>query len=861
MKRLAWLVLLLGTYWLTLARADEIDDNVKALRDPDAAIRKNAAAALAQSGKDALPKLVEVLKKEKNGTNKELQLALLGALATIGPDPADKDLRLTLLQMLKTKPELRLDATRVLGRLGAPGAEALRNVLKSDKDVEIRRHALLGLGYAGEDAKEHVKEISRNLSFKQDAKIRTAAAEALGRIGTHAEAATSDLAKAAKDKDVPVRWHAAVALAHVAPEDKKALDVAVALINDDAAWKACAGPIAQSGAYGLGFLVVAMRAKDENVRFKALQSMAAVPPDQLGEAAATAVGPSLKDDSLGIRRAAVGVLAKMGGASLGKAVPLVAEALKDKDPGIRGQALQIITKMGADANNASPRLAELLKEKDPELRKQVVGVLEKQAEKAAPAALALIVVTAENKELLPDTLKLLEKFGPKALPLYMEGLKHENAMVRQMSAEQIGKLGPAGREAAAILGQTLRDMDKGVRGASADALEKVGKGVIPGLREQLKDKTPAMRAQAAETLGELGPKAKIAVPEIRLALADKEGVVRFQAALALKKIGDAKEVASDLIKLLDDPQASIRKLAASALEEVGADAKDAVPGLTRMLRSRDRAARQQAVNTLKAIGLPARAAVPELTNLVMDSDPDVRNGAIQALGKIGPDARDAVPALVLLFKDKEENIRSLASTAVGDIGQPAIPVLREALTYDDKDVRQYAAISFVNMGPKAKDAVKDLAAGLKDKEPEVRKAIILSLKEIGPDTKPIIPQLVEALQDTEPDVRTGAIMTLSTMGLTEKAALTALGLALKDKEDIVRAVAIEAIAKLGPAGVPALIDALKDKDKNGRIAAAIVLERLGPVGRAAVPALNEAAKDPNDDVRIAVNKALEKIGK
>jgi HEAT repeat protein len=860
MKRLGWLVILVGTWWIcTTTHADEIDDQIKALRDPDATIRANAAAALSKVGKDALPKLKEALKKEKG---KDSQLAVLQALAIVGPDPEDADLRRQLLTLLISKPDIRPEVVRVLGKLGAGSALALKNILKDKeiKDPEIKRYALLGLGYLGEDAKDQTGTIKTFLGFKNTPAIRAAAAEALGRIGPDAEGASSDLSRAAKDKDVGVRVASSVALCRIVPEEKVALNAVVALISDDAAWKAATGSVAALGPYALAFYTTALKAKDENVRFKALQGMVAMKDTDLNKEAAEAIGPSLKDESLGIRRAAVNVLNKMSPKNVKDAVPQVAEALKDKDPGIRGIALGILNKLGADAKSASPKLAELLKDKDPVLRKTVLGVLDKLGADAAPSALALLNLVAEEKDLLPDVQKMLEKFGIAALPSYLKALESENPVVKQLAADQIGKLGPAGREAAAALSVTLRDKDKAVRTASADALEKIGKGVVQTLVMLLKDPDPATRAQAIETIGELGPKAKAATPDLQKALADKDGIVRLQAALALKKLGDAKDSLTDLVKLLDDPDGRVRKIAAASLEEVGPDAKPAVPGLTRMLRSRDRAARQQAANTLKAIGMRARAAVPELTNLLMDSDMEVRTSGIQALGKIGPDARDAVPALVVLFKDKEETIRSQAATAIGDIGPTSIPILTEALRYEDKDVRQYAAIAFVNMGPKAKEALPALAAALKDKDPEVRKAVALSLKEIGPDAKPVVAALTEALtKDTENEVRIGMILILGTMAIADKPSMMAMISAFKDKDEAVRMTAIEAVSKLGAAAVPSLAEALKDKDKNSKICACVVLEKLGPGGKLALAGLMEASKSNDDDVRAAAAKALEKV--
>src|SRR5690349_21610120 len=114
MKRHAWAVLLLGCWWLGAVRAD-VDADIKGLKSQDANLRKQSAARLTQAGKAALPKLKEVVNKDGE---KQYQITVLQTLAEIGPDP-DKDLRQQLVAMVKSKPDLRNEAARVLGRMGS----------------------------------------------------------------------------------------------------------------------------------------------------------------------------------------------------------------------------------------------------------------------------------------------------------------------------------------------------------------------------------------------------------------------------------------------------------------------------------------------------------------------------------------------------------------------------------------------------------------------------------------------------------------------------------------------------------------------------------------------------------------------
>jgi HEAT repeat protein len=860
MKRLAWLVLLGAGWWAATASGANtltVDEAVKALRDPDAKERQKAVDALASAGMEAAPALKKALKTEKT---KEVQIALMKAIARLGPEAGDKETRSELLKLLKNNKDLRDQATLTLASFGKVSAKGFENFLK-DKDPEVKRHALLGLGYLGADAKEYTKSISSYLSFRYAKEIRTAAADSLGRIGPGAESAVPGLVKAASDKEVTVKIAATVALCAIAPDDKAATTAASGLIIDEAAWKAAVPIIGKMGKASLPFYIIALKSKDETTRYKVLQTIAGMDPNSLTGEVTQAITPSLKDELPGIRKAAVGVLGKLVVRHPDKAIPLLADALKDKDEGIKAQALAIFNGLGPQMKGSAAKLAELLKENDPAIQKQVLVILTKLGPDALPAAPNMIAALKDHRELLADVVKILDKLGTKVTEAYLDALKNESPMVRQFAAEQIGKLGADAKEAAPALMITLRDKDKAVRGASADALEKIGKGVVPALREQIKDKDPELRAQAIETLGEVGPRAKDALPDIKGALNDQSPKVRLQAAKAIRKIGDTQAAAAEFIKLLGDPDINVRKITAAALEELGADAKDATPGLAKLLKEKDKELRLQAIMTLKSIGPGAKDAVAGLIAIVMDQDVEIRNAAIQTLGRIGPDAKDAIPVLIVLFKDKDEGTRGMAATAVGEIGPAAVPTLVQALKYNDKEVRRGAAIALQNMGPKAKDAVPALAVALKDPDMELRKTAINALKEIGPDAGAALQALLAAAQEPDVDIRSNALLALAGLAPKHKEALVTLTIGLGDKDDVVGSTAVEAMTKLPPPmAVPALIQALK-AGKASKIHAAEALERIGAPAKGALPALTEASKDKDDAVRDAVNKAIEKLSK
>lgn len=219
--------------------------------------------------------------------------------------------------------------------------------------------------------------------------------------------------------------------------------------------------------------------------------------------------------------------------------------------------------------------------------------------------------------------------------------------------------------------------------------------------DELTDRNGARRAEAARTLGSMGPVAKIVVPALVQATRDDAAEVRLAAIKSLGQIGPgAKDAVPDLISFYQDQNDSeeIRKAAVVSLGEMESAAHDAVPVMVKALAEDESFALSGHIQM--AMTRMGPAAVPGLIQLLHDENPDVRAHAAVAINWIGPSARDAVPAL----------IRSLQDNA--------------------KSVRQGAALALLRIGPDAKDAVPALAKALQDEAPDVRRVAAMALKEV-----------------------------------------------------------------------------------------------------------------------------------
>jgi HEAT repeat protein len=161
----------------------------------------------------------------------------------------------------------------------------------------------------------------------------------------------------------------------------------------------------------------------------------------------------------------------------------------------------------------------------------------------------------------------------------------------------------------------------GRRGWEAAQQQLVAQGpqAVPFLIEALGDDEQDLRqAQAAQTLGLMGPAASGALPP--------------------------------LTKALRNPQTHVRRAAAEALRRIGPPAAEDAP-----------------------------AVVEPLRGLLRDWSPEIRATAAAVLGKMGPGATASVPDLVELLADKEDEVREAAAEALVHIGGAAAPMLTRVL--------------------------------------------------------------------------------------------------------------------------------------------------------------------------------------
>ena len=183
----------------------------------------------------------------------------------------------------------------------------------------------------------------------------------------------------------------------------------------------------------------------------------------------------------------------------------------------------------------------------------------------------------------------LAAMGASVVPALVEVLREE-AVARYRNNAGRSRANPAGGNPSELY--------------SAHALSVVGAPAVAPLSAAMGDGEWAVRAAAADTLGNIGARAKPAVPVLLRALADASIWVRRNTIEALGTIGCATGgVLAGLLAALQDEDHRVRRNAAIALSKIARPgANEAVPGLLQTLIRDDRYVSFYAATALGRIG-------------------------------------------------------------------------------------------------------------------------------------------------------------------------------------------------------------------------------------------------------------------
>jgi HEAT repeat protein len=196
-----------------LEKNNDVEGLVRALKNEDFLVRKNAAISLKKIGdKRAVNPLIDALKYESWEDEYTVLIAVrenaAEALGNIGDEHAVKPLILALKE--DTDEEVRWKAAAALGKIKDTFAVEFLIEALNDKSWSVRRNSVIALGNIGDERAFEPLKISMK---DKDWHVRKYASVALGKIGD--ERAIEPLVAALNDEDSDVRWKSIMALGNI----------------------------------------------------------------------------------------------------------------------------------------------------------------------------------------------------------------------------------------------------------------------------------------------------------------------------------------------------------------------------------------------------------------------------------------------------------------------------------------------------------------------------------------------------------------------------------------------------------------------------------------------------------------------
>jgi HEAT repeat protein len=181
-----------------------------------------------------------------------------------------------------------------------------------------------------------------------------------------------------------------------------------------------------------------------------------------------------------------------------------------------------------------------------------------------------------------------------------------------------------------------------------------------------------VRAEAAEKLGEMGPRAASAVPALIELLSDHDG---------------QRMVHVEQPRGVGYKTTFVCNVACSALAKIGEPAVE--PCLAALKERLSVKGRCDVIRVLGELNDPRATGV--LVELIKDPNPEIRQSAMLSLNDCSSDA-SVIPALTVGLKDVDNNVRCFAAMGLANVRDPmVVDPLIEALSDPDNAVSRRAA--------------------------------------------------------------------------------------------------------------------------------------------------------------------------
>jgi HEAT repeat protein len=291
------------------------------------------------------------------------------------------------------------------------------------------------------------------------------------------------------------------------------------------------------------------------------------------------------------------------------------------------------------------------------------------AKHAVPVFIELLKDHPEDQAWYERSIHALRDAGPAAAVAVPVLVQHLDGPFQQAIVETLCHLGPIARDAIPAVRLRVRHEKTLPWAAPLLArLAPTDPEVLPALLALLAYPDYTDRERAAEELGRLGPAARQAVSRLERALSDENARVRMFATAALLRItGDQDRFVQPLRRAVRDTPSAARAIARLGADwSWSVEAlRDALCRPTKQITSDEfgfthhgtfflsTLGQQAAALGLAELGPVARSAVPDLIGILHEEsrrlplrcDDCLVLACARALGAIGPEARSALPIL------------------------------------------------------------------------------------------------------------------------------------------------------------------------------------------------------------------------
>lgn len=349
------------------------------------------------------------------------------------------------------------------------------------------------------------------------------------------------------------------------------------------------------------------------------------------------------------------------------AIPPLIEELKRKRRPTRSQIVDLLATIGTPAQAALPELAAIVHSTTRNsLRQSAVSAYLLIADNSLDVLDHLILwVDDRDEHIRYFAMESMGSFGSKAaaaVPTLTKHLTDDSEVrvmisdhlgfetpLRQFACEALGKIGAPSHDALPQLQQMMHhDSQSVVRVAAALAFSRIDLNREDGVRvliTELQRSPEGLNSvpQAAEALGELGPRAVPAWSLLEpLSRNEKFEWNRSTALRALSKIDGPRSLKRLTAALENDPNTLVRETAAECIGNLGETASPAIPALIRSLEPLDDddfkiSLRAASAKSLGQIGPLAIEALPTLEKLRTTGSSDwEKDAAAEAIRLIKP---------------------------------------------------------------------------------------------------------------------------------------------------------------------------------------------------------------------------------